>query len=85
MEDRNNQRRLRWLPCPDCSPHGILPQKKKVTACRMLKIFCAAIALFDILFNILQQDKQYFKSILDGIKLTLDFLTLNYYPYIGFF
>ena len=51
----------------------------------MLKIFCAAIALFDILFNILQQDKQYFKSILDGIKLTLDFLTLNYYPYIGFF
>ena len=36
----------------------------------MLKLFCAAIALFDILFNILQQDKEYFKSILDGIKLT---------------
>ena len=36
----------------------------------MLKLFCAAIALFDILFNILQQDKEFFKSILDGIKLT---------------
>ncbi len=36
----------------------------------MLKLFFAAIALFDILIKILQQDEDLFKSILNGIKLT---------------
>jgi len=36
----------------------------------LLRLFCAAVALFDMMIAILQRAQQSFKAILDGIKLT---------------
>ena len=77
MEDRNNQRRLRRH-----IENNVFKRLSHLTGTKrfyfkdsksffnMLKLFCAAIALLDILIHILQQDEEYFKSILDGIKST---------------
>ncbi len=36
----------------------------------LLHLFCAAVALFDMLIAILQRERQQFKRLMDGIKLT---------------
>jgi hypothetical protein len=36
----------------------------------LLRLFCAAVALFDMLIAILQREQKQFKRILDGIKVT---------------